>query len=619
MIDLKKECKKDIIEQINNRSTFKYSENTKNGICQLEKDGDNFNYTDWGNFYGKYQNNSYVTCAIIQHKNVPMFIVNQIIKNTLQNYDVPINPMKNEILFRGLYFVLSDENINQIWEKLGTSIFVDMSKFRHQKTNEAWATEYPFPEKVTEALCGFAMKSKANRKQGIENLPFYYLKSDDYAKMLLDNKRCDETVRTCIASNPYLSDEVRNRAYNEGIIPMEIRNFTDYMMEDMYSIAAETYTEMKLNPYTKNNTEPTKEEMTAFRIAEDFLNKVIYNKMLPESMQLDLMHRLQEIATNDADDNILYQLFQSTESSEVLKNIYSFRRNDTTEFAFSNPHMPKELLKKRMDELVEKTKRNRKIPSVKGTGETVLYAIKNIPLDDAQYDILLKYSDIYNNKNIVRSIHIPDKYLDQIIDKSLPIIENIEKHGNTNNNYIYQTHTDIVRVATLNKVLKGVFKDSKEFDYFCRCIKNDLTTAPKPNVEKINEKWYKSAEKLLLNMKGMDEKKRNAIIEKIKNSINEYEGQQKTFLQSFSAKTEKIKDILECEKKGDYSMFDSSTLEKIFMERVHNFLINYEFKPIELYKNIDALLKDVLPVFSELKKQEMIEFEQQKQETDINR
>lgn len=603
------EYKKKIIQMLENKymdNKIQYNQTTENAIQKLIKGGMAFRDIEWQQFLGRFQDNPYVLYAMVMHKNVPQYIVNDIVSDIIDDKKFKGTILRNDILFKSLYHDISQRNVIGIWNEMGTGIFLRLNGFSH-KSNPTDKETYPFAENTTQLLCCFAMRSKKNRNFDINCLPFYFLKDENFAEKILDKKKCDEITRTAIASNPFLPDRIRNKAYENGIDPLHTIHFTEHMINDLYSIAAETYTEMPLNPYTKLRKTSTKEELSAYNTAKKFLCKVLYNRELPESMEIDLFNRLQKININNSHDEVLFYLLQNTQSSKVLKGIYHFRFNSNTEVAFQNPYMPKSILKQRMEELAKQVRKMKKLPSTNDKYRTFMYGIKNIALENDDYPNIIKYAPIAQLDEICGSIYMPKLYLNQVSENAL---SNIKQTDEIYQSYIEQ-RIDLIYKCTLNEILKDVFSSTDDFEKFCDMVRASMRIYYPEKEEKIDRRGYCSVSALMNGLEELTEEQKGTVVKIIEEKKKEYTGIQKEFLQTLSEKIKLASCISDHIQKKDYSIFKTDILKHMFDDALYFFGEKYKNDPLGFYMEIDSFAKETMPLLEEIESQRELEMEEE--------
>ena len=120
---------------------------------------------------------------------------------------------------------------------------------------------------------------------------FKITKNSDLCNFALDNGNLSEYQRTAIVNNVNLSEEVREKAFSQGVNVLEIYNFTEDMVKDIYFPAINSLTEYE-KLYTENKTGDYDKSdiINGLTQSEEFLKKIMPYMSL--SLQNDLMMRL---------------------------------------------------------------------------------------------------------------------------------------------------------------------------------------------------------------------------------------------------------------------------------------------------------------------------------------
>ena len=196
------------------------------------------------------------------------------------------------------------------------------------------------PDENIIKLCDAFMKRKALRRN-VCSVPFVHLKDDDAAKKYLNSPKCDEVVCTAIAGNKNLSDEIRNEAYNRGVNPQMLYDYTPDIIKDIYEMTVFTYTEMEINPATYDTKKYSKQQRIPYENATGFLLELIRRNKLPESLQIDLFNRI--IAMHLKKRNrILETLLRYGTSKYIIENAGLVKNAKDRLSVYLNEMMPHE-------------------------------------------------------------------------------------------------------------------------------------------------------------------------------------------------------------------------------------------------------------------------------------
>lgn len=122
---------------------------------------------------------------------------------------------------------------------------------------------------------------------------FAHIKNEEYVKSILENTTFLESLDVdtyerliaSIADNIYISDNVRQKAFNMDCDYDRVKNKTYEMKKAIYSRLVETYIDMEYKPSDYENKQ-------AKNAAYKRLTLLVENKELTNAQQLDLFHRL---------------------------------------------------------------------------------------------------------------------------------------------------------------------------------------------------------------------------------------------------------------------------------------------------------------------------------------
>lgn len=120
---------------------------------------------------------------------------------------------------------------------------------------------------------------------------FEITKNSNLCNSVLDNGNLSEYQRTDIVNNVNLTEEVREKAFSQGVNILEIYNFTENMIKEIYFPAVNSLTEYE-KLYTENQTGDYDKSdiINGLTQSEEFLKKIMPYMSL--SLQNDLMMRL---------------------------------------------------------------------------------------------------------------------------------------------------------------------------------------------------------------------------------------------------------------------------------------------------------------------------------------
>ena len=303
------------------------------------------------------------------------------------------------------------------------------------------------PQSNIEKLCTPFLRKKSLRNSFFQS-PFMYLKDNDLAKYILEGSYCDEFIRSSFVANRNLSEDIRNRSFDEGI---DLRATaycpTPYILDSIYRILANTCADaVSINP--DSIKEMGNDEKSVYNDAIGLLVNYLKRNVLTENMQIDLYNRLIQFKMTKS-NNIREALFKHTNVPEILENAPKIINNKSELRAFcSNKNISFKNVEEIISPIINKLSSN---PNRKLSAKELnaIYSVLNnsrIVLPNEYYETLAKARNPLVAEYLSFSINTPSKILDDIIESNSP------------KGYVFGNHEVFVSSnAILLKELKNTF------------------------------------------------------------------------------------------------------------------------------------------------------------------
>ena len=506
--------------------------------------------------------------AVLNNTNCPITIK----ENMLQSRGKEIK--KNHGFAFVMYFLAQDvlpKTIDTLVKLFPKEIhgILNGKVFRYNNLKEE---DVVITDKNVIALCDAFMKRKALRRS-VEQTPFPLLKDKKKTKKYLENPKSDEVVFTAIADNKNLSYEVRDVAYEKGVNPVVLMNFTPNMIKDVYNLAIYTYMEMEINPLTYNTKKYSKQDRLPYENACGFLTSLVRNGKLPESLQIDLFYRL--ISLRQKNRNHLLESLLIYTTSPLVINSYTLVKNNKDRLSvYLNDNITKEM----HDGIIENISKEYK-DSKKAMPEYVEDFLKSLSYKGNDDDIRFVYS--LNRDNLVHALsnntRTPTDILNDIISRHVKsgVLDDAAKQD--------------ILYASKTKLFREIDCDEKIKSGLVEVFPSYLSVLTEEN--KIGDVLYSGTRKLMSELDDDTRKKmeQTAFDMSKKCGISEFEHD---CYEAFYRIIKNTNTFIDNMKGGNYLAISDATLSSILSDEIRETVQEIANNPILLYtdfidKNID--------------------------------
>lgn len=347
-------------------------------IKQVTDTAKTMSKSDWEKWYDRNKDSFPVLLAGLQTHLVPKSVTKQIINN----FDMFKNPYRRGCVIedeRLLQAVIANDihlyDLENVASKMDKD-FIYVLEFysKNIENNKKYLESIPEDVKIfiaKKALKEFSVAGIPYSNSTIQILNFIQDESalrkiffEDKIELPISFTNTQaENVRTELINNTYLSNEFKDEMFSAGChwLRLKADSFTPNMISEIYESCIDTYTEL----YDKTTKRPKRGWEFTYRESQDMISKLLKSGKMPESMQVDLAMRIIG-KENKKMDYDLQELFQQTKSENILKMAENIKSKDKN-YAYENPHMPKDILEKRANNLCEKMTKF----LVKGTPEKI--------------------------------------------------------------------------------------------------------------------------------------------------------------------------------------------------------------------------------------------------------
>lgn len=415
----------------------------------------------WGKFYEQHKDKPLVLYETLCSKDIHPYLESWIINPAISAYtkadsythEKHINKL---IMYKGLERELDDYQVKAIFNALGNDLFDTLQSYTTFPDKET-GLHHPcqFSQKSLKIIGDCIMPYKKYKTRWYQQ-PFRLISDEKYLQKILDNPKCNETIRESIVNNTLVSDNIRMEAFNGGVNFDNIIYAPKEAKDIIFNSIMETYTDLNVNPVTRKNRNFSKSEIKVYNRAINAMSYKLNHRFFNEEHQLDLAYRIYDLHGGKEKDCVLGLMFKYTDSKKVLEMANMFHLSSDVEIAYQNPLMDKEMLMKRSEELFKKLNKNKTWNVPEAKYNTFVTLIKNHPLSDENYQIILN-SGIDNNllSYCAGSYYTPKHILDDIIkvcDKHLASFNDI----GTKPRFQYKVDylNEVKWIATFNKVIK---------------------------------------------------------------------------------------------------------------------------------------------------------------------
>ena len=319
------------------------------------------------------------------------------------------------------------------------------------------------PQSNIEKLCTPFLKRKSLRTNFFQS-PFMYLEDNNLAKCILEGSYCDEFIRSSFVANRNLSEDIKNRSFDEGI---DLRATaycpTPYILDSIYRILANTCADaVAINP--DSIKEMGNDEKSVYNDAVGLLTNYLMRGVLTENIQIDLYNRLIQFKMTKS--NIVREaLFKYTNVPEILENAPKVINNKSEIKAFcNNKNISFDNIKEIIAPIIKKLSHN---PNRKLSAKELnaIYSVLNNPrivLPNEYYETLAKVQNPLVAEYLSFSLNTPSKILDDIIKNNSPKA------------YVFGTHEV---VTSSNAILLKELKNAFSSDIVCQIEKTIRDTS----------------------------------------------------------------------------------------------------------------------------------------------
>lgn len=405
-------------------------------IRYIDKNEDLIPKSKWEELYKSYKSCPIVLFWIAKSPYAPTPIINKIFQTSTERFKKENDKLWEECGTQCLKSKhLSDSNIAE-----GVECYF-YNGIRRQLLNSIQRKAYktfpaPFPQKVMEKICEKMIsmpESERNRLLLYDTNAFCMIKNEEFYKKMA--KQADETILTKLASNPHIKESVRNEVYDRGVLVRELMNPTNYMMKDMYLSAVSSYMDFSFNPslprsqttIKRTDDKETRRLKTAYQDAEQFLYRRIEAHELSSSCEVDLIQRFLSMPSIK-NTELLNAFLTNTRNPDVLERTMMAKRFVAGKnIACQNPYMPEERLKEAANKIEDGfAKATNACEYLKKKESQINNILSSITAKNSFYNMIMRFINI-NNFNALNDIcfsfimssHTPEKYLDEVLKKSI--------------------------------------------------------------------------------------------------------------------------------------------------------------------------------------------------------
>lgn len=406
---------KGILEVYNQNFIKNFDEKIMLVMYDIYTNSHTFNSGKWGFLYSEYKDNHDVLMAMLKSGNVPKDIITKIVNDTeivKKDMHITMNMNRDELL-RLLNIVYNDVD-----EKILETSFKHIKDYvlKEYQFQGEWNRKnieelnQEFIKYMSEYVINdVATYTKHMYEKKDELMVLTHIRDEEYVKELCNRELTDD-IRSYLINNPYITNETRDYIAQFGYSPYEIKIFTPKIANECYTSAIET---LEAGFCSKDP-----EFSAAFFDVKNQLKHMITTKALTEAMQVNLANILIE-QTNKKSDGVLYELMVRTESPRVLSLVSKMKGKDKV-VAYENTHMPKNLVKQRMNEICKKIEKNAKT-NKSGKNANSWYEYLRIDTLRAQaeyedYGTMFSLRDAKLNVSVATSAFTPTEILKDYID-----------------------------------------------------------------------------------------------------------------------------------------------------------------------------------------------------------
>ena len=574
---------------------------------------------EWKTLCNKYINDPLMLYAMLNTIQIPIDIVHSIVNHELDVYNAYHSEYTHEkhmskiLLFKAMEHPLAQHKTEAIFKTLNQEIMLQIQEYNNK--NDPELIRYnpcPFSQTVLMDLGNIVLPYKKYKQRWYQQ-PFRLIKNEPYLESVLNNSKCNETVRESIVNNTMISDEMREKAFDGGV------NFSNVIFaplsvkDTIYESAISSYTELSVNPATRANRVigHSKDDIKTYNNTTNFLQNKLSNNFFEESQQLDMVYRLRDLHGGKSKDWILAQIFKHTESPEVLKLAEEFKTSPDVEVAYQNKNMYRKLVLDRVEEILKKLERNYSAKLSESKQNTITSAMNNIVLSDKNYyDAAIHSNSNTNNFRLIaaQSIKTPIHILNAIIDRCDYLVQNRRDLGKVD-----EAFEDLLKevkfTAILNKCIKGYIDPQYTTDWMnlFNCFKltartivpngnsdvphvykvvTDKKDTPKNDIQFIE--WQTVNEIL------PSEVMQNKIISALEIERDKFEKGSEFYvkLQEIINEICSVRYTMECVNTEKYEDFNLAALNFIKKQKIRSYCKDAENDVSKFYDNFKSFLKE---------------------------
>lgn len=199
-------------------------------------------------------------CDTFLYKDTRLEVLKSPYISEIENYDHYIKKMLSTVSPKSLYKLLDEEGIK-----------VNHSVISYIVTD---VIDKAYKDGKIDCLEDYQLKAFSLYKNALLNQQVFI--------MLSRTQDVPEELISSIINNPIVSSDNRQYLYQRGYNPKTVEIIPPHILQEMYQGAVETLFEIDKSDKTSE----------ADKLAEEFLTKAITQRMLPESLEVDLTGRL---------------------------------------------------------------------------------------------------------------------------------------------------------------------------------------------------------------------------------------------------------------------------------------------------------------------------------------
>jgi hypothetical protein len=289
-------------------------------------------------------------------------------------------------------------------------------------------------------------------------LPFRYIdfsQSHDILETIKQkaiNDELSEDIKTELVNNETLDVDLRSLIFDTGIVLPDIITENPEIVKKMYNIYIETLTQ-----FTDSDTPSS---WSAINSASYYLQKLFIKNCLPESLQLDLIYRQQDL-TNEA---LLVHLSGNTKSEKVMEILSDIDKVGlevairTLTYGNVKETLPLETRTKNFDKIIKELDATRNLKSRLSSMDNIY---NNCGLTQNGFDILTSFNDEQIELSLVTSLSLQKEFIEDLIQQNV-LSDKCKFYAQTNL-YLKENNSEKLISETM-KILSEIEKQVKRED-----------------------------------------------------------------------------------------------------------------------------------------------------------